>query len=110
MHELGLAEAIVRVIRDIAGNRGVNRVKLRIGRLRAIEPETMEFNFAVASHDTVAEGAELEIESIPGNQITVEEIELEGEPGEVLRRPHEQPVGSKKEEPQTHSTLNLAWS
>lgn len=45
--------------------RRVGRVVLRIGALSGAEPDALRFAFDVAARGTAAEGADLEIESVP---------------------------------------------
>ena len=48
-----------------AGGKCVLGVKLRVGTLSGVVPEALQFAWDVVSRDTLAEGARLEIESIP---------------------------------------------
>lgn len=64
MHELSLAQSVVRIVEESARSNGFSRVKtvrLEIGRLAGVEIEAMRFCFDVAVRDSVAEGAELAI-------------------------------------------------
>ena len=64
MHELSLGRAIVETAVRHAGGRRVSAVSLRVGRLRQVVPDTLEFYFAFAARGTVCEGARLEQEII----------------------------------------------
>ena len=64
MHELSLSRAIVETAVKHAGGRRVSAVSLRVGRLRQVVPDTLEFYFAFAARGTVCEGARLEQEII----------------------------------------------
>lgn len=66
MHELGITRNIIAIVSERANNRKVQRVKLQIGKLSAIEPEAIRFCFDVCSEGTNIEGAILEIEEIDG--------------------------------------------
>jgi hydrogenase nickel incorporation protein HypA/HybF len=69
MHEMSLAESVLRIIEDEAlaqRFRRVRSVTLEIGRLAAVEPEAMRFAFSAVMRDTVADGARLELLVIPG--------------------------------------------
>jgi hydrogenase nickel incorporation protein HypA/HybF len=62
MHELSLATGIVdTVVRHAAGRR-VTAVQMRIGTMRQVVPESLDFYFGICSRDTICEGAELEQE------------------------------------------------
>jgi hydrogenase nickel incorporation protein HypA/HybF len=68
MHEVGIMEsALALVQRQVTAHQAsrADRVVLRIGTLAGVEPESLRFAFDVVSRGTVAEGATLEIESVP---------------------------------------------
>lgn len=65
MHELSLSGAIVNTVVKHAGERRVSVVTMRIGRLRQVVPDTLEFYFDFVARGTVCEGARLELELIP---------------------------------------------
>ena len=68
MHEMAICQGLMRQVEQIAGERGAGRVEkiaLSIGPLSGVEPELLERAFEVARMDTVAEAAELEIETGP---------------------------------------------
>jgi hydrogenase nickel incorporation protein HypA/HybF len=64
MHELSLSSAIVGTVVKHAQGRRVTVVDLRVGRLRQVVPDTLEFYFAFVARETVCEGAELHQELI----------------------------------------------
>jgi hydrogenase nickel incorporation protein HypA/HybF len=64
MHELSLSSAVVATVVRHAGGRRVSVVNLRVGRLRQVIPETLEFYFEFVARDTVCERARLEQEVI----------------------------------------------
>ena len=65
MHELSIAEAVVRIASDRAGDCRVTRVWVRAGALRQVVPEALRFAFELVAEGTPAAGAELEIEAVP---------------------------------------------
>jgi hydrogenase nickel incorporation protein HypA/HybF len=65
MHELSLSGAIVNTVVKHAAGRPVSVVSMRIGALRQVVPDTLEFYFEFVSKGTVCEGARLEQELIP---------------------------------------------
>ncbi|MEA2273675.1 MAG: hydrogenase nickel incorporation protein HypA/HybF [Solirubrobacteraceae bacterium] len=65
MHELSLSSAIVNTVAKHAAGRPVSVVNMRIGRLRQVVPDTLEFYFEFVARDTVCEGAVLEQEIVP---------------------------------------------
>jgi hydrogenase nickel incorporation protein HypA/HybF len=65
MHELSLSGAIVNTVVKHAEGRAVSVVSMRIGALRQVVPDTLEFYFGFVSKGTVCERARLEQELIP---------------------------------------------
>ncbi len=68
MHELGVANEILDVAlteADRHAAKKVTSIRLRVGVLRAIEPENLSFLFEHLSRGTPAEGARLEIVEEP---------------------------------------------
>lgn len=69
MHEMSLAEGILRIIEDQAESRGfrrVLRVRLEIGELAGVEVDALRFAFDAVKSNGIAKDAVLEIESVPG--------------------------------------------
>ena len=68
MHEVSIMTEALRMAMDAAKSAGATRVlklRLRIGTLSGVVPESMQFAFDVVCHDTMAQGATLEIETVP---------------------------------------------
>jgi hydrogenase nickel incorporation protein HypA/HybF len=59
MHELSLSSAIVNTVAKHADGQRVAVVNLRVGKLRQVIPDTLEFYFAFVARDSVCEGAAL---------------------------------------------------
>lgn len=69
MHEMSLCEGVVALVEDEAAKQGFTRVRtvvLEIGVLGHVAPEAMEFCFEAVSRGTIADGARLAIERVPG--------------------------------------------
>ena len=69
MHEMALAEDVLRIVEDAARREGLRRVRavwLEIGQLASVEPEAMRFCFDAVTRDSVAAGARLEIVATAG--------------------------------------------
>jgi hydrogenase nickel incorporation protein HypA/HybF len=64
MHELSLSSAIVNTVVKHAAERRVSVVSLRVGQLRQVVPDTLEFYFGFVARGTVCDGARLEQEVI----------------------------------------------
>lgn len=70
MHELSLCHSVVEILQQQANLHNFARVRvvrLEIGPLAAVAPEAMTFGFDVATRGTLAEGATLEIITLPIN-------------------------------------------
>src|ERR687885_678127 len=65
MHELALADSVVRIACAHARGRQVVKVELKVGHLRQVVPSALEFAFGLVAEGTEAEGAELEMEMVP---------------------------------------------
>jgi hydrogenase nickel incorporation protein HypA/HybF len=67
MHELSIADAVVQIVSRHANERRVTRVELKVGHLRQVVPDALEFAFGLVAEGTPAEGAELEMEEVPAD-------------------------------------------
>lgn len=66
MHELALMERMVAAVEARVRPSRVGRVRLQIGQLAGVLPETLEFCFALCARGTVLDGARLEIDEVGG--------------------------------------------
>ena len=69
MHEMALCESVIGIVEDEARRDGFARVKtvvVELGQLGHVEPEALLFCFEAVSRGTVADGAKLAIERVPG--------------------------------------------
>lgn len=64
MHELSIADAIVRIADSHADGRKVTRVDVRVGHLRQVVPSALGFAFEMVAAGTAVEGAELVVSDI----------------------------------------------
>jgi hydrogenase nickel incorporation protein HypA/HybF len=64
MHELSLSGAVLNTVVKHAGERRVSLISVRVGRLRQVVPDTLEFYFEFVARGTVCEGARLELEIV----------------------------------------------
>jgi len=75
MHEMSLAEGILDLIEDAARREGFGRVRtvfLEIGRLSSVEPDAMAFCFDAVTRGSRADGARLEIVTVPGTGLCLD--------------------------------------
>ena len=68
LHEVGIMQEAVRLAVEKAKASGANRVhalRLRVGALSGVVPDALHFAFDLLCRGTMAEGATLEVESVP---------------------------------------------
>ena len=65
MHELSICNAIAITAEKHAEGRPVSQVKVRIGHLRQVVPDALQFSWEVVSSSTDLKDAELVIEQVP---------------------------------------------
>jgi hydrogenase nickel incorporation protein HypA/HybF len=68
MHEVGLMQQTLEIALEHAAQHkahGIIRMTLRVGALSGVVPEALSFAFDVLRRGTIAEGAELELETVP---------------------------------------------
>ncbi|MEL6342425.1 MAG: hydrogenase maturation nickel metallochaperone HypA [Myxococcota bacterium] len=66
MHELSLTRNIVSIVDERAAGRKVRAIRLQIGQLAGIEVDAVRFCFDIVAQGTTLEGADLNIDEIPG--------------------------------------------
>lgn len=67
MHETALVSGLIRLLETHAARHGathISRVRLKVGRLRAVEPQQLRLCFEMFAEGTIAEGAELLIDEL----------------------------------------------
>jgi hydrogenase nickel incorporation protein HypA/HybF len=64
MHELSIAEALLDIVLEHAGERRVTQVEVEVGHLRQVVPDALSFAFELLAADTAAQGAELVLREI----------------------------------------------
>lgn len=68
MHEFSLIQGIIEIILDELPRHEISRVEtvsLRIGEMRQVVPDALNFGFECLSKNTPLEGARLELEHVP---------------------------------------------
>ena len=68
MHEMSIAVNIVDIVKlELAKNEAsqLKSIKLKIGKMSAVEPESLSFCFGAITEGTDMEGARLDIEEVP---------------------------------------------
>lgn len=65
MHELSIAQAILDVATRHAAGRRVVKVEVRVGHLRQVVPDSLDFAFGLVTQGTALDGVELVITHVP---------------------------------------------
>lgn len=65
MHELSLCASIAGIVRDYAAGRPVQRVRVRVGHLRQVVPDTLVHCWDLVVDGTDLDGTTLEVEGVP---------------------------------------------
>ena len=65
MHELAISSAVLATVLRHAEGRRVTVVRLRVGHLRQVVPDSLEFHWGIVTRDGLCEGSVLEQELIP---------------------------------------------
>lgn len=68
MHEISVMQSAMEIALEHANAqnaRQIHRVKMRVGALSGVVPDSLEFAFDIVTQQTIAEGAKLEIEFVP---------------------------------------------
>lgn len=76
MHEIGYCEGILEAVEARADGRQVAGVRVRIGEQHRVVADALEQSFALVSAGTLADGASVELVTVPGDEVTLESIEL----------------------------------
>jgi hydrogenase nickel incorporation protein HypA/HybF len=69
MHELSITQSVLEIAlrhAERAGARRITRLNLVIGELSSIVDDSVQFYWGFVSQDTIAAGAELHFERVPG--------------------------------------------
>ncbi len=75
MHEISLCQSVLKIIEQQAAEQNYSRVKtvfLEVGRLAAVEPESLRFGFDAVMKDSIADGARLEIIDVIGQAVCLQ--------------------------------------
>jgi hydrogenase nickel incorporation protein HypA/HybF len=73
---MGLAEGILAVALDVAGAERIERVRVRIGELQRVAPDSLRFCFELAAQDTSAASAVLDVDVTAGAEAMVEGVKV----------------------------------
>lgn len=65
MHELSICTAIAKIAHEAAAGRPVERVRVDIGYLRQVVPDTLRYSWDMVVFGTALDGVPLEVREVP---------------------------------------------
>ncbi|MDP9465438.1 MAG: hydrogenase maturation nickel metallochaperone HypA [Actinomycetota bacterium] len=65
MHELSICSAIAKIAQQTAAGRPVERVRIDVGHLRQVVPDTLRYSWEMVVFGTSLDGVPLEVREIP---------------------------------------------
>lgn len=81
MHDIHLADSILKICREKAGDKIVKKVKIKLGSIiehgEQIKPENLRFNLEMLGRNTNFANTAFEIESVHGDTFEIEYLETE---------------------------------
>jgi hydrogenase nickel incorporation protein HypA/HybF len=80
MHEFGIAQSILDSVIKKAKEynaREISRIELRVGLLKMVTPISLQNAFDMVSSGTIANQAKLDVEEVPGDELSIMNIEIE---------------------------------
>jgi Zn finger protein HypA/HybF involved in hydrogenase expression len=78
MHEVGLCHSILDAVERRAGGRRVTGVRVRVGTLHGLGGPAFDQTISLLAQGTVAEDATFDLEDVPGDELTLVSLDLEG--------------------------------
>jgi hydrogenase nickel incorporation protein HypA/HybF len=84
MHELALCGSIAEIVRRHASGRRVETVRLRVGQLRQVVPDTLEYCWTMVTAQTPLDATVLLIEHVPA-RLRCKECGAEHDMGDDFR-------------------------
>ncbi len=88
MHELSIAQAVVDTATKHSGGRRVKLISLRLGTMRQVVFDSLDFYFEIVARDSLCEGATLEHELVAA-RLRCPECEREWDPAPQPVASHE---------------------
>ncbi len=77
MHELTLIRSLIETVTSAVGESHVRVVRLSVGRRACASPHALSFGFQVCARGTALAEATLEIVETDGDELRVEEVEVD---------------------------------
>ncbi|MDI6783640.1 MAG: hydrogenase/urease maturation nickel metallochaperone HypA [bacterium] len=80
MHEFGIAETILKTAVAEAEKHQAKKIvgiSVKLGQLNYLKPETLQSAFEMVATKTIAAAAKIEVEEVPGIEITMTHLDIE---------------------------------
>jgi hydrogenase nickel incorporation protein HypA/HybF len=87
VHEVGLCEGVLGVVLEAARGRPVRRVRIRVGKLLRVWPDSFDQAWRLVGETTPAETAVVELKEVPA-RVRCRGCRGESEPGDLPLCPH----------------------
>jgi len=77
MHEVSIAQHLIELSYQAAEGQKILSLQLRLGSTSCVAEESLRFCFDVVARGTLAQGARLDIELVPGPEFQLVSLEVE---------------------------------
>ena len=82
MHEMAIAMALIEQVEKAAREqkaRSIAGISVAVGRLSGVDPDALRAVFELASEETLAAGAQLEVELLEGRELYIKSMDVDVE-------------------------------
>jgi hydrogenase nickel incorporation protein HypA/HybF len=82
MHEMAIAMALIEQVEKAAREqkaRSIAVISVAVGRLSGVDPDALRAVFELAAEETLAAGAQLEVELLEGRELYIKSMDVDVE-------------------------------
>ena len=76
MHELAIIEGVLDMVTERLPDATISCVRLEVGELSGVVPDSLQFCFELATEGTSLQGASLEITQTPGHDLKISSVKV----------------------------------
>ena len=76
MHELAIIEGVLDMVTERLPDATIRCVRLEVGALTGVVPDSLRFCFELATEGTSLQGASLEITETPGHDLKIASVKV----------------------------------
>ena len=76
MHELAIIEGVLDMVTERLPDATISCVRLEVGELSGVVPDSLHFCFELATEGTSLQGASLEIKQTPGHDLKIASVKV----------------------------------